>query len=130
MHASGSKNKCSIGCVRYVSSSTCADSANARSTSPRLSTDLLNRFVPRFGCTSGASGRSASCGSVTGTFTSYFTMIAAAAARASRWVSATTPAITSPVQRVSSPIATNTGQSFSISPTYRSPGTSAAVTTR
>ena len=36
----------------------------------------------------------------------------------------------SPTQRVTSPVATNTGQSGRISPTYRCPGTSAAVITR
>src|SRR3954468_6349997 len=46
---SGSKNKCSIRCVLYESSMTCADRRNASSTSPRLSFDLLSKFVPRLG---------------------------------------------------------------------------------
>ena len=44
--------------------------------------------------------------------------------------SATTNASTSPTYRVSSPSATNTGQSGVIKPMYRSPGTSTALTTR
>ena len=127
-HASGSRKACSMRWVVKVSSTTCAEAARAASTSPRRKPHASSRLPPS--CTAGAPGARAASGSVTGSRGSRETLTSSAARRAWKRVSATTTASTSPTQRVVSPGATSTGQSRTIRPTKRSPGTSAAVSTR
>ena len=124
---SGSRNACSTALVVNRSRTTWAAFARAVPASPRRTT-AVSRRLPR-AWIAGESGSSAANGSLMGVCTSYCTSMSAAAARAWRLVRAATAARTSPTYRVVSPSATKTGQSRAMSPTIRSPGTSAAVTT-